>query len=111
VPSTSRLRAVWGTSANDVFVVGDSGTALRYDGVAWERFPAPTTRDLRTLWGRSPTEVYAAGDSGTVLRFTGAGWQTLTTPARGFIYAMFGIPGTAGLALVGEGARIVEGQP
>ena len=78
--------------------------------MAWERFPAPTTRDLRTLWGRGPTEVYAAGDSGTVLRFTGAGWQTLTTPARGFIYAMFGIPNTAGLALVGEGARIVEGQ-
>jgi len=57
------------------------------------------------------TEVYAAGDSGTVLRFTGAGWQTLTTPARGFIYAMFGIANTAGLALVGEGARILEGQP
>jgi hypothetical protein len=55
--------------------------------------------------------VYAAGDSGTVLRFTGAGWQTLTTPARGFIYAMFGIANTAGLALVGEGARILEGQP
>ena len=111
VPSTSRLRAVWGTSANDVFVVGDSGTALRYDGVRWERFTAPTSRTLRALWGRGPTEVYAAGDSGTVLRFTGAGWQTLTTPARGVLYALFGIPGTAGLALVGEGGRILEGQP
>ena len=30
---------------------------------------------------------------------------------RGVLYALFGIPGTAGLALVGEGGRILEGQP
>ena len=29
------LRRVWGTSAHDVFVVGDLGIILHYDGVAW----------------------------------------------------------------------------
>ena len=37
--------------------------------------------------------------------------QTLTTPATRIIYALFGIGTSGGLAAVGDGAKITEGQP
>jgi hypothetical protein len=110
VPTQSRLRAVWGTAANDVFAVGDSGVALRFDGATWRAFPKPTARDLRALWGRGPTDVYAVGDSGTVLRYNGVQWRPLAAPWRSIIYALFGLPGTRGLAAVGDAGRIFEAQ-
>jgi hypothetical protein len=94
-----------------VFAVGDSGTALRFDGVAWRALPKPTTRDLRALWGRGPTDVYAVGDSGTVVRYNGVEWKALTAPWRSIVYALFGVPGTANVAAVGEGGRIFESAP
>ena len=30
VPTTANLNAVWGTSANDVYVVGDGGVILHF---------------------------------------------------------------------------------
>ena len=111
VPSRLRFRAVWGTASNNVFIAGDSGTVLRYDGVTWQRQSVPTSRALRSVWGRGPTEIYAAGDSGTVLRYDGSTWRTLSAPSTTILYSMYGVPGTALLAIVGEGARIIEGQP
>jgi hypothetical protein len=108
VPTQSRLRAVWGSAANDVFAVGDTGTVLRYDGIAWRAFPRPTARDLRALWGRGPTEVYAVGDSGTVLRYNGVTWKILTAPWKSIVYALFGGPGAGSVTGVGEGGRIFE---
>ncbi len=52
-----------------------------------------------------------AGDSGTVLLYDGATWRTLTVPTTSLVYSIFGIPGTGGIAIVGEAGRIVEGQP
>jgi len=110
-PNKPRFRAIWGTAANDIFIAGDSGTVLRFDGVSWQRQSVPTTRHLRALWGRGPTEIYAAGDSGTVLRYDGQGWRTMSAPSTSILYCIFGISGTAQIAIVGEMARIIEGIP
>ena len=108
---SQRLRAVWGTSSNDVFIAGDGGTILRYDGVRWSAQSVPTSRDLRAIWGRGPTEIYAAGDSGTVLRYDGTSWRSLTTSSTSIIYSLFGIGTSGAVAAVGEIARVLEGQP
>ncbi len=34
-PSTELLWGVWGTGANNIWAVGDSGTILRWNGVKW----------------------------------------------------------------------------
>jgi hypothetical protein len=111
VPTSRRLRAIWGTSASDIFAVGDSGTALRYDGLTWQALPTATTRDLRALWGRGPTDVYAVGDSGTVLRYDGSGWKAQPNTLNRILYALFSLPTGTGVVAVGEGARIWEGKP
>ena len=46
VPRNNPLRAVWGTSAEDVFAVGDNGAILHFDGTALSAMTSPTARNL-----------------------------------------------------------------
>ena len=41
-----QLDGVWGSSATDVFAVGDSGTILHYNGSAWSAMSSGTTNEL-----------------------------------------------------------------
>jgi hypothetical protein len=69
--------------------VGDLGTILRFDGVAWAKMTSGTTRPLRGVWGRSGA-IYAVGDQGTILRNSGASWIAETTPNKYDLYAVSG---------------------
>ena len=44
-PQANELYGVWGSSASDVFAVGDGGTILHYDGSAWSAMSSGTTAD------------------------------------------------------------------
>ncbi|MCC6902337.1 MAG: hypothetical protein IT377_25420 [Polyangiaceae bacterium] len=55
-------RAVWATSATDVWVAADGGAA-HFDGASWRRvegLPGP----LSVVTGRGPREIWFAGQSG-----------------------------------------------
>ncbi len=69
------LRGVWGSSASNVFAVGDSGVVLRYNGTAWTRMTTGTTDPLNDVWGSGPSDVYAATSTGRLLRFNGTAWS------------------------------------
>jgi len=79
VPKTVTFNAVWGAAANDVWVAGDAGTLLRWNGSAWSSVPSGTQSDLRALTGSSARDVWAAGLDGTLLHFDGSTW-TATRP-------------------------------
>lgn len=55
------LYKIWGRSADEVFAVGQSGTALRYDGVNWVPFDPGTTRTLFTVHGDDDDVVGSGG--------------------------------------------------
>jgi hypothetical protein len=62
------LKAVWGTSADDVWAAGANGTAFHFDGVAWRPVDtAGTFVTLRAIWGSAANDVFIAGDLGTVV--------------------------------------------
>ncbi len=69
------LKGVWGSSATDVFAVGENGMILHYEGVEWTKMKSPTTEHLYGVWGSSPTNVYAVGASGTILHYNGLTWS------------------------------------
>jgi len=71
------LRDVWGSSASDVFAVGDDGTILHFNGLRWAAMSSTTTETLRSVSGTAPDNVYAAGDNGTALHYDGASWTAL----------------------------------
>jgi hypothetical protein len=71
------LRGVWAHSEYPVFVVGESGTIIRFDGTEWSKMRSPTDVRLMDVWGSSPENVYAVGEAGTIIRFDGTQWQTV----------------------------------
>ena len=87
--STS-LNSVWGSGPTDVFVVGDTGTIIHYDGTGWHTMASGTRRALRKVWGTSANSVYAVGDAGTMLRYDGVIWTTIPSDTTKTNYAVWG---------------------
>lgn len=68
---------VWGTSADNVYVVGEAGTIWHRTGTTWNAETNPAHGTLLTIHGCSATEVYAVGGR-DVLRSDGKTWTAMT---------------------------------
>jgi len=74
------LNDIWGSSACDIFAVGDRGAAVHFDGESWKARTTPAgTGDLRVIWGVGPNEVYAAGEGGTLVGHDGTAWSAIAS--------------------------------
>ncbi len=73
------LYKVWGADANHVFIVGNGGMALHYDGAEWRKEDTGTTDPLFTVAGRAKDDVYAVGGdvSGLLVHWNGVKWTPL----------------------------------
>lgn len=73
-PATATLRSISGTSATDVYAVGDSGTIVRFDGNNWSAvntgIAGLSSVNLRSVWVAPTGEVFVVGDNGVVLKGT-----------------------------------------
>jgi hypothetical protein len=91
------LFKIWGTDANTVFIVGDSGLALHYDGAEWTQVPTPATgAPLFTVTGRSATDVYAVGGllAAILVHWDGTAWSEVEMPvAPGVTQGVWTAPG------------------
>jgi hypothetical protein len=131
-PTGARLSRVWGSSANDVWAIGDT-TAVHYNGTTWTLMTnSVLSADNRSqyfivnpagafeigLWGTGAGEVYAATWFGEVLRTGGSSfWGEMTGPpevnnfAKGRIVGIGGTPGGCAIAvtdgLTGSGGPIL----
>ena len=77
------LFKVWGTSADDVYVVGGGRLILHYDGVSWRVQDAGEgSQQLFTVAGRGADDVWAVGGGATpvLLRQQGEGWSEVELP-------------------------------
>jgi hypothetical protein len=101
---TGPLFGVWGTSATNVYAVGDGGTIIHYDGdgdndtVPDNRWDAPMATSVATnfyaIWGASATNIYSVGQAGVVLNFDGINWTDLSAIVPGAA-DIFGVWGTS----------------
>lgn len=101
------LRAVWGTSASSVYVVGDGGTALRFDGTTWRVIPTGVTADLTDVWGLpGGGDPYATTSDGRVLRLGATGATPVAgLQAPGALHAVWGTS-ASNLYVVGDGGAL-----
>jgi hypothetical protein len=81
--TTQNLLGVWGTSASDVWAVGENGTIVHStDGASWAGVPSGATQALRSIWGSSANAAWGVGDTvpgatlHRVVRYTGS-WSTV----------------------------------
>lgn len=73
--TSSALYGVWGSSASDIWAVGESGTSLHWNGTAWSSVATSRTNRLRGVWGTGSADVWAVGEDGLVLRWNGSAWS------------------------------------
>ena len=103
------LKAVWGTSAADVFAVGDNGAILHFDGTTLSAMTSPTRETLVDVYGNTSTDVFAVGLSGTIVHYDGAEWKIQPS---GVLDGLLGIwTSTAEAFAVGGAGRILHGAP
>ncbi len=76
--SVHALFKVWGSSATDVYVVGDSGAVVHYDGSTWEEVLVGAEDDLVAVWGTGPDDVTMVGgrSNGIAAHWNGTEWRT-----------------------------------
>ncbi|MFK7986418.1 MAG: WD40/YVTN/BNR-like repeat-containing protein [Sandaracinaceae bacterium] len=95
---------VWGSSANDVYVVGDAGVVLHWDGTTWTELFVGATDDLVALWGTGPDNIVAVGGrgNGIVSHWDGSEWRSVNlSPLRGLNGVWMRDPGVAHLVGLG----------
>jgi hypothetical protein len=116
----TNLLDVWGDADDSFWAVGEAGTVLRWDGIAW--LPVPTspmiggvTQNLRAVWGSSAEDVWVVGTESTILHWDGARFESLS---RGESYSLNDVwgrgaddvyaVGTGGIALHYDGSAFRE---
>ena len=97
------LESVWGSSATDVFAVGDIGTILHYDGNTWSGQASGSTNWLYGVWGSSATDVLAVGEGETILHFDGNTWSGQASGTGVGLWGVWGSSATDVFAVGGNG--------
>lgn len=91
---TASFNSIAGSAMNDVWAVGDLGTAVHYDGSSWS---VVATGIDETLWGVFVPEAgtaFAVGNNGTALSWNGTTWDVLPTGVDNNLYAIHGVSST-----------------
>ncbi len=57
---------MWGRGPSDIYVVGEEGQIIHYDGESWKPMETGIDGDLRGVWGTEEA-VYAVGDDDATL--------------------------------------------
>jgi hypothetical protein len=88
---------VWGTSADDVWVVGREGLIGHRDAAGvWTPYDSGTDAPLIAVMGRSANEVYAVGgaSAGEIVKWDGVAWSPFAQTGEG-LSAVWTAPGRA----------------
>jgi hypothetical protein len=70
-PNAPELTDVWATGPSDVFVVGDAGTALHWNGTSWRELVIGPVDDFRSVHGTRSNDVFMVTKHGTLYRWDG----------------------------------------
>jgi hypothetical protein len=88
-PSSNTLNSIWGTSATNIYAVGDGGVYLRYDGSRWSIQSRPVATRLNDIKGTGQT-MFLAGNTGTLMRHPGDDWWTVQTELPNNLNSVWG---------------------
>lgn len=83
------LEAVWGSSAQNLWAVGDR-QILHYIPAGLTAIPQ--SQYLYSIWGSGENDIWAVGDQGTMLHYDGSAWSTVQS---GINSRLRGICGTS----------------
>jgi hypothetical protein len=85
----TRMWALSGTSASDVFAVGDSGSILHWNGAAWTAMTSNATGFLDDVFAVSASDVHVVGYNGVYLHYNGVAWTPSIVPPGSDLYGVW----------------------
>ena len=72
------LHAVWGSSKDDVWVVGENETLLHFDGKSWSPIQLMVGgTEFNSVFGTSARDVWVVGANKFIMHFDGAVWTRM----------------------------------
>lgn len=76
-PGVNVFFKVWGSGPDDVYVVGQNGAVLHWDGTALEELFVGVSQDLIGVWGDGPDRVVVVGGrtNGAAAIWDGQSWS------------------------------------
>jgi hypothetical protein len=83
--------AIWG-SDTDLWIVGNGGKVIRYDGAIFHDVDVGTSVVLQDVWGSGRDDVWVVGMGGTVRHFDGTTWTARDLGVEQNLRAVFGTP-------------------
>ncbi len=80
---------MWGTSSNDLYIVGGNGSISHYNGSSWSLMTSNTTCELDDIYGTDANHIWATGcneviGQSVVLQYNGTNWSTLYDSQKPF---------------------------
>ena len=90
---TGALSAVWGSSSDDVYMVGgtrDQGEVYHFDGSQWREMLVPSVPLLVWVFGFGPDDVFAVGEGGGAIHYDGDRWTSLATGTKEDLWGVWG---------------------
>jgi hypothetical protein len=106
-PSGAPSLSVWGSAANDVWVVGQNGSIRHYDGRRWTRVSSPTKDNLLSIWGSAANDIWAVGANAAILHWDGQLWSSMKSPLQRSWRRVWGI-GTTTVWLIAADGTVVN---
>lgn len=101
-PARKHFYDLDGTSAHDVFAVGQDGMIARFNGASWKLMDSGVTDTLRAISGN-----IAVGDNGAITRWDGSAWKAEDAGTTAHLNAVCLIGGKEAWA-VGDGGVIIS---
>ncbi len=87
---TQTLRALWGSSASNVWAVGDEGPIIHWNGNTWTVQNSGTGARLWDIWGAAANDVWAVGRWGTIIHYDGVSWTSARNDTNGTFRSIWG---------------------
>lgn len=103
------LHGVWGTSPQDVWLVGKKGTLLHWNGKTLAPRASGTTKDLLAVGGRGASDVWFVGD-GVALRWDGSKITDLTPAGAGVLRGLHAPADGSAIYVAGDGGVVLRRQ-
>ncbi|MGH1356524.1 MAG: WD40/YVTN/BNR-like repeat-containing protein [Thalassovita sp.] len=66
----------WADEAG-LFIAGDDGVFLQFDGKDWNRLPSPAPVPIHAIWGTDRSDLWAVGWMGLILHHNGDTWEKI----------------------------------
>jgi hypothetical protein len=102
----------FGRSTTNVWLVGERGTVLRWDGAQVTSESVPTSDTLFGVWGASDDDLWAVGGkpdvSGVILHRTASGWSGVSgLPPTGAYFKVWGAS-ASDVYVCGQGGTVLH---